>query len=461
MSVMSLPEALFVLLETPSRPMHLGALALFDPPPDAEENAARRLIEQMCAGADVAEALRRRPIRPVRGAGYPWWIRVGQIDLGYHVRHAAVPGSGSMADLLALVSQIHEIPLVPQHPMWEVHLIEGLDDGRLAVYAKVHLSLVDGPAGLRMLFRSLSSDPDARDCPPPWNPDAAAAAPEHRSIAGTLLGSGMRAGRELVSMAPALTRFTAEGLRKHELTLPLQSPPTMFNVDGGRARTLAIRSWPITRLRTIAAATGASVDAVVLGMCAGALRAYLHDRYALPDTPLTALLPVPLDLGQTAVGPGGHEPGSGAMVVELATDEPDPAARLARIAAALTHTDRLVGALSRTQFLVLSALALSPLALEPVRRFTAEIPPPFNVLISYLPGPARPRYWNGAHLSGVYPVPALLPGQGLSITLTGTDGRLDLGVVGDRHAAPHLDRLVCLLDESLADLERAVCTATR
>ena len=83
------------------------------------------------------------------------------------------------------------------------------------------------------------------------------------------------------------------------------------------------------------------------------------------------------------------------------------------------------------------------------------------MLISYLPGPARPRYWNGAHLSGVYPVPALLPGQGLSITLTGTDGRLDLGVVGDRHAAPHLDRLVCLLDESLGDLERAVCTATR
>lgn len=121
----------------------------------------------------------------------------------------------------------------------------------------------------------------------------------------------------------------------------------------------------------------------------------------------------------------------------------------------------MVTALSGTQFLMLSALSLSPLALEPVRRFVDEIPPPFNVLISYLPGPSRTRYWNGARLTGIYPVPAVLNGQALGITLMGNDGRLDLGVVGDRHAVPALDRLVELLEGALSELESAVGTRPR
>ncbi|WP_240918368.1 wax ester/triacylglycerol synthase family O-acyltransferase, partial [Rhodococcus sp. 14C212] len=108
---MSVSEALFLLLETPSRPLHLGALAVFEPPPDAPDAPARRLFETLLTHGEVAEVLRRRPARPLRGLGYPCWSRADEVDLGYHVRHAAVPGSGSPAELLSLVSRIHSIPL--------------------------------------------------------------------------------------------------------------------------------------------------------------------------------------------------------------------------------------------------------------------------------------------------------------------------------------------------------------
>lgn len=458
MPAMSVSEALFMLLETPSRPLHLGALALFEPPPDATDAHARRMVEALLTHGEVAEVLRRRPRRPAHGLGYPSWSRVRKVDLAYHVRHAAVPGSGSRTDLLSLVSQIHSIPLDPTRPMWEVHVIEGLDDGRTALFTKIHLSLADGPAGLRLLHRAMATDPETRNCPAPWSP-AVAAPPAHRRTPTALLRAGLRAGTDLLTMVPALAEFVADGLRERQLTLPLQSPPTLFNLDSGRARTVAARSWPTERLHRLAAAAHTPLDAVVLTMCAGALREYLLDRYALPEAPVTALLPVPLDLGRAAVGPRGHEPGTGATVIELATDEADPAARLARITAALTGTDRVVAALNHTQFLLLSAVSLSPWLLEPARRFTDRVPPPSNVLISYLPGPPRPRYYNGARLTNLYPVPVLLPGQGLSITVTTGNGHLDLGIVADRHAVPHVEQLPDLLEESLAALEHTLGTA--
>ncbi|NGP08791.1 DUF1298 domain-containing protein, partial [Rhodococcus sp. 14C212] len=344
-------------------------------------------------------------------------------------------------------------------PMWEVHVVEGLDDGRTALFTKIHLSLADGPAGLRLLHRAMATDPATRNCPAPWSPAVAAPPPARRRTPTALLRAGLRTGTDLLTMVPALAEFVADGLRERQVTLPLQSPPTLFNLDAGRARTVAVRSWPLVRLHRLAAAAHTPLDAVVLAMCAGALRAYLLGRSALPHVPVTALLPVPLDLGRAAVGPRGPEPGAGATVIELATDEPDPAARLARITAALAGTDRVVAALNHTQFLLLSAVSLSPWLLAPARRFTDRVPPPFNVLISYLPGPPRPRYFDGARLAHLYPVPALLPGHGLSITVTTADGHLDLGIVADRHAVPHVEQLPDLLESSLSALEHTPGTA--
>lgn len=230
---MSLPEALFVLLETPSRPLHLGALVLFEPPPEAGDDHARRMYEILLTHDEVADPLRRRPVRTLRGAGYPLWSRPGNIDLGFHVRHTAVPGSGSMTDLLALVSRIHGSPLDPLRPMWEVYVIEGLDDGRTAMYAKIHLSLADGPAGLRLLHRSMSTDPEAGDCPAPWSPEVVAPRARLSTLPTSWLRAGLRAGTEVFAMTPEIGRLVTDGVRRHRVALPWQTPPTIFKI--GRA----------------------------------------------------------------------------------------------------------------------------------------------------------------------------------------------------------------------------------
>ncbi|RZL81098.1 MAG: wax ester/triacylglycerol synthase family O-acyltransferase [Rhodococcus sp. (in: high G+C Gram-positive bacteria)] len=459
MSVMSPTEAMFVLFETPSHPMHVGALELFEPPREAGPGHARAMFEALMSHEAASDVFRRRAVRPLRGASYPWWSFDERVDLGYHVRHTAVPGRGRMEDLLSLVSQMHGMPLDPQHPMWEMHVIEGLADGRTAVFSKIHLSLMDGPAGLRLLHHALSTDPDVLDCPAPWTPGVAGTSPRESALPVAMARAGVRAATSIVGVLPALAKVAYDGVREQHLTLPLQSPPTMLNVPVGRARKLAARSWPIRRLVSVAAAARTTINAVVLAMCSGALRRYLLEQYALPDAPLTAMLPVPLDLGGTMIGPRGRDHGVGAMVVGLATDESDPAARLARISESVEHTNRVFGALSHTQFQLMSALAISPILLEPVRRFVDDTPPPFNVMISYMPGPSRPRYWNGARLDAVYPAPTVLGGQALSITLTSRSGQLDVGVVGDRQAVPHLQRIITHLETSLSDLEQAVAAS--
>ena len=452
-------EAMFVLFESPSHPMHVATLTLFDPPPGTAPGAhAAEMVERLRAHTEVAELFRKLPSRPLHG--YPWWRFEKHIDLGYHVRHTAVPGDGTMAELLSLVSQMHSMPLDPQHPMWEMHVIEGLTDGRTAVYTKFHLSLTDGASGMRLLHRALTVDPDLQDCPAPWSPSVAAPTLQPSLDPRGVLRSGLVTTRELTATVPTLIRAGYHGLTEEHLTLPLQSPPTIFNAPTGRARKVAARSWHLKRLRRLAACTGAPLDVVVLTMCAGALRAYLLEQYALPDAPLTAMLPVPLDLGESpTIGPGGNR-GIGAMVVSLATDENDPLTRLARIADSVAHTSGIVAALSRTQFQLVSVLTLSPIMLDPVRRVLDDIPPPFNVMISYTPGPARPRYWNGAHLDAVYPIPTLARGQALSITLTSRSGQLHVAVVGDRTAVPHLHRIIGHLDSALTDLDTAARTAS-
>ncbi|MFZ2177371.1 MAG: wax ester/triacylglycerol synthase family O-acyltransferase [Rhodococcus sp. (in: high G+C Gram-positive bacteria)] len=459
MSVMSPSETVFVLLETPSHPMHVGALQLFEPPENVGSDHARLMYEDLVSHEEVAELFRRLPVRPFRGASYPWWSHEESVDLEYHVRHTAVPGLGRMEDLLALVSQIHGMPLDPQHPMWEVHIIEGLADGRTAIYSKMHLSLTDGPNGLRLLHHALSPDPRTRDCQAPWTPGVAQRTHHREGPPAAALRAGVRAVSGAVGTLPALANFAYHGLRDHRFTLPLQSPPTMLNVPVGRARKVAAQSWPVTRLLTVAKASRTTVNAVVLAMCSGALRSYLLDHFALPESPLTAMLPGPLDVGGSSIGPGGRVGGMGAMLVGLATDVPDPAARLSRISDSIEHTNRLFGTLSHTQFQLLSALSISPILLDPIRRFIDDAPPPFNVMISYVPGPSRPRFWNGARLDAVYPLPTLLGSQALSITVTSRAGQLDVGVVGDRHAVPHLQRIITHLETSLTDLEHAVTVA--
>jgi diacylglycerol O-acyltransferase len=243
------------------------------------------------------------------------------------------------------------------------------------------------------------------------------------------------------------------GLLEQQLTLPFQAPKTMFNVRIGGARRVAAQSWSLERFKRVkAAAGGVTVNDVILAMCAGALRAYLLEHSALPETPLVAMVPVSLRSDKD------HDRGGnmvGTVLCNLATHVDDPAKRLNAIHASMAENKKVFTQLPQIEQFALSAFLSGGVALALVPGFVSNAPPPFNIVISNVPGPREPHYWNGARLDGNYPLSIALDGQALNITMTNNVDNLDFGLVGCRASVPHLQRLLGHLETSLKDLERA------
>ncbi|WP_040926676.1 WS/DGAT/MGAT family O-acyltransferase [Saccharomonospora marina] len=454
MPMMPVTDSMFLLIETREHPMHVGGLQLFTPPEGAGPDHLRTLREDLLRNTDVRPLFRQRPARPVNTMGYLGWAEDDALDLDYHFRHSALPRPGRIRELLELTSRWHSTLLDRHRPLWEVHLVEGLNDGRFAMYSKVHHALLDGVSALRHLQSILSEDPAELSCPPPWGSrrpqPAGRRVPTSRSA---LLQGTTRVVRQLAGMAPAAVKIASEALREQRLTLPLQAPRTMLNVPIGGARRFAAQSWPLARVRDIATASGASRNDVILAMCAGALRDYLIEQRSLPDSPLVAMVPVSLR-SRTDHGEA-HGNQVGALLCDLGTNLSDPAERLAVISRSMSDGKRLFRQLSPLQILLLSAMNVAPLAASPVPGFVNNTPPPFNIVISNVPGPSRRMYWNGAGLDGIYPASVLLDGQALNITLTNNGDNLDFGITGCRRSVPHLQRLLIHLDTALAELESA------
>jgi diacylglycerol O-acyltransferase len=188
-------------------------------------------------------------------------------------------------------------------------------------------------------------------------------------------------------------------------------------------------------------------------MCAGALRHYLVEQNSLPDAPLIAMVPVSLR-SEADADSGGNM--TGVLLCNLATDKDDPAQRLEAISASMRENKKLLSQLPKMQALALSAMLMSPMALTLLPGVLSYAPPPFNIVISNVPGSREPLYWKGARLDGNYPLSIALDGQALNITLVNNAGNLDFGLVGCRRSVPHLQRLLMHLENSLAELEQAV-----
>src|SRR6476660_10175827 len=161
-------SAAFLYAENRQMPMHVGGLQLFEKPEGAPRNDARQIYEQMSEATEIAPLFLKRPTRGITTAGQWAWTQDDNFDLEYHFRHSALPKPGRVRELLELCSRLHSSRLATERPLWEWHLIEGLRDGRVAMYCKLHHSLVDGISAMRLLQFIHRSDPDRRDMPAPW-----------------------------------------------------------------------------------------------------------------------------------------------------------------------------------------------------------------------------------------------------------------------------------------------------
>lgn len=455
MPIMPVTDSMFLLAESREHPMHVGGLQLFELPDGAGPDYVNDFHRQLLSLVDVRELFRRRPRGPVGSVGQFAWTNDDQLDLEYHVRLSGLPRPGRVRELLELTSRLHGHLLDRHRPLWEFTMMEGLQGNRFATYTKVHHALLDGVSALRLLQATLSEDPSDMEVRPPWSPRV-----RSDVFSGAKRESDgfdpMRALTELVKevrgFGTAATKLVNEAFREQAATLSFQAPRSMFNVSITGARRFAAQGWPLDRIKAVGKAAGATMNDVMLAMCSGALRKYLLDLGALPDKPLVAAIPMSLRAGSADFGGNAI----GLILCNLATTEADAGDRLATIHDSMLRGKAIYHGMSRLQITALSALPLIPLAIGMIPGMVKVTPPAFNVLISNVPGPRKPLYWNGARMQGVYPLSIPYEGQALNITVTSYAGSLEFGLTGCRRTVPHLQRLLGLLEDSLVELEKTV-----
>jgi WS/DGAT/MGAT family acyltransferase len=376
------------------------------------------------------------------------WCTDDDIDLDYHVRVSSLAQPAGMAELGELVSQLHSGRLDLNRPLWQFHLIEGLPDGRYAIYAKMHHALADGVSAMRLLAHTVSTDPDKRGMPALWE---VSPRPHGGDASGSVWSAArgmVQATGEFAGMVPALADTVWRALRRRGGPLTLAAPNTPLNVPISGVRSFTGRSFPIDRLRLVAKHTDATLNDVVLAMCAGALRRYLLGRNALPTSPLMAMVPVSLrgDEPVSATVPGNR---IGTLMCSLGTHLADPAERLSAVQASMRDGKAALAGRSQLQVLAMSALGAAPLAIAMAFGQSIGPPRPPNVMISNVPGPSGPLYWNGARFEVLYPLSVPVDGQSLNITCTSINDQVIFGLTACRRAVPDIGTLADFLAREL------------
>lgn len=445
-------DQLFLWLERRQQPMHVAGLQLFEFPDDAEESYVQELAELLRAYNKPSAPFNQRLVNRF---GQPFWDEDRQFDLDHHFRHEALPHPGRIRELLALVSAEHSALLDRERPLWECHLVEGFYDRRFALYSKIHHSLVDGIAAIRMMQRSLSTDPDERGLPPVWaqRPRKREREPLTPGAAVSHLAQQGGALRKQAATVPTVLREVYKSIqkaRRHESYASVfQAPPSILNGRITGSRRFAAQSYSLPRFKAIAKAFGGTMNDVVLSVCGSALREYLIGQRALPDMPLIAMVPMSVRTDE------GSEGNQVAMILaNLGTHVADPAKRMELVMASVREAKERCARMTPEEIVNYTALTLAPAGTNLLLGVSPKWQS-FNVIISNVPGPKEPLYWNGARLSGIYPVSIVLDRMALNITLTSYVDSLEFGIVACRRTLPSMQRLLDYIERGIHELEIA------
>jgi WS/DGAT/MGAT family acyltransferase len=429
--------------------MHLGVLQVFAPPAGAGPEYPRETFEAMRACTDVARTFTGHPSLTRRGTSKVRWTYDGGVDIDYHWHYLLLPTPGGQEQLFAKLDELHSSVLDRRKPLWEGHLIDGLEYGRFAVYIKAHHALADGTSGANVIQGALSSDPEDSSVRVSWAPMTRTRPDPNRP---KLQGSDHSTGR-FVRAARGLRQSISlirELYRDRELVPALRAPRTIFGTASGGPRRCAVRSWPLPRVTEVAKKAEVTVNDVALAMCAGAMREYLAQRGTLPDRPLVAMAPVNIRDDEDA------DAGNivGGAVCTLATDVDDPAKRLQTIHLSMRRNVEIIRELPRQVAIHLFGVICAPISSD--SGLGARVPPVFNVGISHMRGVDTPLYRNGARLEATCPLPPTLRGQAFNVGLFSSGGTIDFGLVSSERAVPDVECMLEHLETALQELEQAV-----
>lgn len=452
-------DSMFLYTETRDTMMHVAGLLIFSIPKRGGKQFMLDLLEELRSNPQVFPPWNMKLKHPNLLA-HPGqaWVNDEEFDLDYHVRRSALPSPGDERELGVLVSRLHSHPLDFTRPPWELHVIEGLENNRIALYMKIHHALVDGYTGMKMLRRSLSTDP--KEIKPMFfsqqqperekQPKVPKATLEKVQNIASQAASQWGSVKKISNAIGNLTKSLAKG--GTELISAFHAPQSILNEAIGRNRRFATQQFKVSDLKALAKASGGTLNDMVLAVCAGGLRRFLMEMGELPKKPLIAFLPV-------NIRPEGDEGGGnavGAMLASLATDIADPIKRLDAIIASTRSGKSQMQSMSSGEIFAYSGLLMSPMGIQMVRAISgvsSKLPVTCNVCISNVPGPDHALYFRGAKLEATYPVSIPAHGMALNITCQSYNDTLNFGFVGCRDTLPHLQRLAVYTGDTFTELQ--------
>ncbi|MEU7938703.1 wax ester/triacylglycerol synthase family O-acyltransferase [Microbispora bryophytorum] len=486
-------DAQFLSVESATTATHVAGVAILDPSASPSGDLTKEaLLALLRERLHLAPPLRMRLADVPFGLDRPYWLDDPDVDLDAHVHETTLPAPGGERELAAYVADVHARRLDRGRPLWEAHLVHGLDGGRCALYIKVHHCAIDGVSGSEILTALLDPSPQPRRVEAPPAPASPQPPGLLTMLAGAITRTIVQPVETLCSLARAAAdldaipvmaalpdarlvaqaaRALAGDARPLPETPPLVAPRTPFNGPISGKREVALGSVPLSEVRRVARAFGMGPNDVVMTLCASALRRWLLAHDALPDRPLVAAVPVALRSQRSPdVGGASRDIADGrvgnrisAMITPLATDVASPGERLAAVRSALAAAKRRFAVSHRTWLDDVCAMvpsAFAALATPMVFRLAGVTGAGVNLIVSNVPGPRVPLYLCGARMLAYHPLSVVTDATGgISITCASYDGRLDFGVVACPtrlpdvwsmigHLREAMDELLALLDDS-------------
>ncbi len=484
-------DASFLYMETGAQFGHVGSVTLYEPSTTPGGSLYEVMRQSISERMHILPPFRRRLIQVPLGLDHPYWIEDPNFDLDFHLRHIAVPPPGTNLQLSELVSRNHGRPMDRERPLWEIYVIEGLANGLVALYIKIHHCTIDGVSGAEMTSTLLDTSPTGSAVAPPdkpWKPDVIPGELEmlRRGIGAAFLRPG-RAARfaagavRSLAASPELGPLARDAIgldrlpvvgglfkrRGDQVDAPLipqtRAPKTPFNRSITPHRRWAFCSISLADAKLIKSVYGTTLNDVVMAASSGALRAYLERKSALPEDPLIAMVPVSV---RSVEEKATYSNRVSSVLADLATNEKDPVARLLRIHESMKSAKRMQQAIPANLLQDFTQFATPNVAGQAARivartRIADRMNPPFNVVISNVPGPRHPLYLGGARMLSYFPVSAVAEGQGLNITVQSYLDQLDFGLIACRVLVPDVWDLIEDLKDAFGELTRLATAKKR
>jgi diacylglycerol O-acyltransferase len=453
-------DASFLYLETPSVHQHVGGLAIVDPSARTDGVLGyEHLVEVVSSRLHLAPRFRQKVLFPPLAAARPVWVDDTDFDLSFHMRRAALPTPGGRQQLIDHVQRVISRPLDRTKPLWELYLIEGMEDGLAAILTKVHHAMVDGMAAIDLASAVYDFTPSPELLtPPPWEP-------ETEPSRGRLLRDGLLeqmtnpvetvadVARRAIAAPSVLGRQVGaivDGVREF-LGGGLLAPPSPLNRKVGPNRRFGMMEAPVQPFKEVKNVLGGTVNDVVLTVVAGGMyRLFRHRREPTRNRVLRTMVPVSIRTRDQLSALGNRV---SSIFVDLPIGPMGEKRRLALIRDRTRHlkdSNQAVGA----EFLM-SVGSWAPPTIHAMAARLASRTRLINLVVSNVPGPQMPMYIAGARLLAQYPIMPIAETMGLSIAVTSLAGTMAFGFTADWDTLPDIEFLTQACEDSLGGLQKA------